>query len=180
MSAGLGGGQCWLAPQSNLVQRFGSPAGWISASLLAFGLAGILANSLIGTLSRRIISDRIVVMSLIGSSLSLVSLIIAPVPPWLGLTLVAALSFFANLFTAPQQARLIGLNESNRGLMLALNSSVLYLGISLGSWLGSALLPVTGARWLALPALVMVLVTLVLNRPVRTSTVRQGQGATGS
>ena len=149
--------------------RFHSPAPWISASLLAFGAAGVLGNALIGTFSRRLSNGQILRLSLGGSALSVTLLLIAPAQPWLGLLLFAVWSFFVNFFTAPQQARLIALNETNRGLMLALNASVLYLGISLGSWLGSVLLPVIGVKWLALPALGMVLITLILNRPVRVA-----------
>ena len=117
-------------------------------------------------------------LSLGGSALSVALLLIAPAQPWLGLLLFAVWSFFINLFMAPQQARLIALNEANRGLMLALNASILYLGISVGSWLGSVLLPIIGMTWLALPALGMVLVTLILNRPVRVpaSVIPRAQG----
>lgn len=156
--------------------RFQSSGAWISATLLAFGVAGVLGNALVSVLSRRLNSQRILQLSLVGSALSVALLLIAPAQAWLGLLLFAVWSFFANLFSAPQQARLIALNERSRGLMLALNASVLYLGISVGSWLGSVLLPVIGVRWLALPALGMVLITLVLNRPVHAPAPR-GPGA---
>jgi DHA1 family inner membrane transport protein len=107
-----------------LSSRFHSPAGWISASLLAFGAAGVIGNALIGTISRRLNSDQILRLSLGGSALSVALLLIAPTQPWLGLLLFAVWSFFIGLFTAPQQARLIALTEANRSLMLALNASI--------------------------------------------------------
>ncbi len=158
---------------SYLGGRFDSPASWISASLLAFGIAGVVGNALIGTFSRRLSSDQLLLFSLGGAALSLVGLLIAPAWPWLGLLLFAIWSFFISLFTAPQQARLISLNERQRGLMLALNASILYLGISVGSWLGSVLLPVIGVTWLALPALLMVFVALLLNRPIRVQSLSE-------
>ncbi|WP_329494884.1 hypothetical protein [Kitasatospora herbaricolor] len=59
--------------------------------------------------------------------------------------LFALWAFFSQLYQAPQQARLIALASGQRGLLPALNASMLYLGISLGSLLAGTFLPVLGA-----------------------------------
>jgi DHA1 family inner membrane transport protein len=63
-------------------------------------------------------------------------------------------AFFSQLYQAPQQARPVALVPEQRGILLALNASALYLGISLGSLLGSHYLPALGARSLSALALV--------------------------
>jgi len=149
---------------SYLTGRFGSTPAWISATLLAFGVAGVLGNASVGLVAPRLGADRLLGLSLASSAVVAFLLLVAPRSAWVGLLLFAVWSVVANMFQAPQQARLIRLNPPARGLMLALNAAVLYLGISLGSGLGSALLPVLGAVSLAWPALLMLVAAFLLGR----------------
>lgn len=154
---------------SYLAARFGSTPAWISATLLAFGVAGVLGNSLAGLLTARSTFHRTLDVSLIGGTIVALALFALPSTPSVGLLAFAAMSLFAQMFQTPQQARLIHLGPQQRGLMLALNASVVYLGISLGSALGSTLLPHLGARPLALLSLALMLVALVASRRVSSA-----------
>jgi DHA1 family inner membrane transport protein len=44
-------------------------------------------------------------------------------------------SAFGMMFHAPQQHRIANMSREHRGLMMALNASALYLGMSVGAWL---------------------------------------------
>ena len=158
---------------SYLAGRFNSSHGWVSATLLTSGVLGVLGNAVVSSLIGRLGTVRVLALSLVTSAFSVTLLLLAPAQPWLGLVLFSVWWFFASMFQAPQQNRLIDLYATGRGLMLALNSSVLYLGIGGGSWLGATLLPVVGAGWLALLPLGLLLASLWLSRagPVRAVNV---------
>ncbi|WP_052352021.1 MFS transporter [Deinococcus pimensis] len=146
---------------SYLTQRFGSTPAWISTTLLAFGVAGVIGNTLAGLVTARRGFTRTLNLSLIGATVVFVGLFALPGLPWPGVIAFAAMSLFTQMFQTPQQARLIHLGPQVRALMLALNASVVYLGISVGSALGSTLLPHLGARPLALIPLALILVALI-------------------
>jgi len=152
---------------SYLGERFGSSAEWISATLLGLGLGGVIGNALSSLAVTRFGSHTTLLFTLLASAVTVVLLLVAPPLPLLGLVLLFLWSAFANMFQAPQQARLIGLHPMERGLMLALNASILYLGISLGSWLGSGLLPRLGAEHLAWPALGLLVLAVLLSQRSR-------------
>lgn len=141
-----------------LAQRFGLSSQWLSAALLAFGVAGILGNTLARRLGGRWSADRLLALSMA----TLVALFagMAVLPGWAPLAF-AALVLWAvsnDVFMPSQQRRLAELAPQARGLVLALNSSALYVGMSAGSLLsgvvsaraGIAALPVASAAVLAL------------------------------
>lgn len=149
---------------SYLGGRFGSSAEWISATLLGFGLGGVIGNALSSLAVTRFGSQATLLFTLLASAVTVALLLVAPALPWLGLAAFFLWAVFANMFQAPQQARLIGLHPSERGLMLALNASILYLGISLGSWLGSGLLPRLGTEHLVWPALGLLVMAILVGQ----------------
>lgn len=158
---------------SYLSNRFGSNPAWISATFLAFGIAGVLGNGLVGTLNARLGNPGMLLLGLIGGTLALLSLLLDPAVPLAGLISFMVLSFFGQMFQTPQQERMIQLNPTHRNLMLGFNSATVYLGISLGSWMGSQLLTVVGGQWLAAPALLMFLAGLMLTVWVQQVSRRQ-------
>ncbi|GEM46925.1 MFS transporter [Deinococcus cellulosilyticus] len=151
---------------SYLTQRFDSSPTWISATFLAFGIAGVLGNALVGTLNARLGNNRMLLLGLAGGAFAILTLLLDPAVPLAGLLSFMVLSFFAQMFQTPQQERMIRLNPAERNLMLGFNSATVYLGISLGSGLGSQLLATLGSQWLAAPALLMMLGGLLLTMTV--------------
>ncbi|GGJ43232.1 MFS transporter [Deinococcus roseus] len=147
---------------SYLTSRFGSNPAWISATFLSFGFAGVLGNSLVGTLNARLGNARMLLFSLVGGALTLLSLLFDPGVPLAGLISFMGLSFFGQMFQTPQQERMIRLNPQARNLMLGFNSATVYLGMSMGSLLGSQLLVTLGSPLLALPAFAMMLAGALL------------------
>ncbi|MFD7735790.1 MFS transporter [Kitasatospora phosalacinea] len=141
-----------------LAVRFGASAGWVSGTLLAFGVVGVLGNALAPRIGEHLGGARTVTLSLAGLGAALAALVVVPAEAVAGILLFAAWAFFSQMYQAPQQARLIGILPDHPGLVLALNAAALYLGMSLGSLLGSALLAPVGATLVPGLALLLLLV----------------------
>ncbi|MEU6238072.1 MFS transporter [Kitasatospora sp. NPDC047058] len=134
--------------------RFGVGPGAVTGVLFAFGVVGVLGNASGVRLSARLGGAATVTVTLAGLAVAFLGLLVTPRGPAGALFLFALWAFFSQLYQAPQQARLIALRPDQRAVLLALNASMLYVGISLGSLLAGALLPALGAR--ALPAVGLV------------------------
>ncbi|MGF1431501.1 MFS transporter [Kitasatospora sp. LaBMicrA B282] len=141
-----------------LAARFGASAGMVSMTLMAFGVLGVLGNGLAPRVSEKLGGTRTITLSLTGLAVALAALIVVPKVAVVGLLLFAAWAFFSQMYQAPQQARLIHILPAHPGLILALNASALYLGMSLGSLLGSTFLSPVGAT--LMPALALGLLAL--------------------
>ncbi|MFI6600764.1 MFS transporter [Nonomuraea sp. NPDC050536] len=147
-----------------LADRFGASAGAVSATLLVFGIVGVLANGLAARISGRLGAGRTVSLALGGLAVALVAVLVAPGTVAVAMAVFAVWGFFSSLVMAPQQARLVALLPDQPGLILAMNASALYLGMSLGSLLGGTLLPLLGAAVLPVPALVLLAVAAFAHR----------------
>ena len=139
-----------------LQERFGVSAGQLSIALLVGGLSGVIGNLLAGRFGDRLGAPRSVQISVIGMACAAASMLLLPGLPWLGIAAYAFWSMAGMSFYAPQQKRLIGLAPDLRNLLLAINASALYVGMSLGAAAGSQ-------AWLhlgpwALPAVALVFI----------------------
>ncbi|MEV4258192.1 MFS transporter [Spirillospora sp. NPDC049652] len=141
-----------------LAARFGAAAGMVSLTLLVFGTVGMVGNAVGPRLYTRLGGARTIAAALAGLIVTFAALTAAPGALPVGVGMFAFWAFFNTVFMAPQQTRLVEMLPEQRGVLLALNASALYLGMSLGSLLGSGLLPVLGARGLsALPLVPLAL-----------------------
>jgi len=145
----------------------------VSAVLLLFGVAGVVGGVVGGYSVDRWGSIRTLVGGLIPLAAALLLL------PWTAITLLgAALTLMAWgmagwALLPVQQHRLISIAPDSAGIVLSLNSSAIYLGISAGSALGSLLIQNTSlsvlcwvaAAWEA-SVLVLVLVSARASRRV--------------
>ncbi|WP_035849393.1 MFS transporter [Kitasatospora azatica] len=132
-----------------LAERFGLAPEEVTLVLFAFGLVGVLGNACGARVFGRLGGGRTIALTQLGLAAAFLGLLVAPSGLLPAVALLALWAFFSQLYQAPQQARLIALAPEQRGLLLALNASMLYVGISLGSLLASALLPRLGADTLA-------------------------------
>ncbi|MEO3876304.1 MFS transporter [Nonomuraea sp. B12E4] len=137
-----------------LATRFGAGPGLVSLTLLVFGALGMMGNAAGARVYTRLGGGRTIALALAGLTIAFLALSSVPALPAAGVAVFAFWAVFNTLFMAPQQARLVELLPDQRGILLALNASALYLGMSLGSLLGSSLLPALGGRWL--PALALL------------------------
>ncbi|MDH2435239.1 MFS transporter [Pokkaliibacter sp. MBI-7] len=120
-----------------LVRHFQLPEHSLAAALMAFGVGGVMGNALSGALAERFSPDQLLWTALIGMMVTFSLFILAPAMPWAGITLTGIWAVFGLMFQTPQQRRLISLAPNLRGLLLAMNASAIYFGMSLGSTLGS-------------------------------------------
>lgn len=161
----------YIAPYLTAVIGFG-PTG-ISATVSMWGLAAALGVTVGGTLNDRFGSDRVVRGSLVALLISFASLAAAtllPPPEALAVALaaVAAWGFSVwSLFPA-QMARLIAAGPvSEASVALALNTSTMYLGFSIGSAIGAGIVGL-GLIWgIGVVAALSELVALALDRRVK-------------
>ncbi|WP_433220789.1 MFS transporter [Microtetraspora malaysiensis] len=151
-----------------LSTRFGAGPGLVSLTLLVFGALGMVGNAAGARVYARLGGGRTIALALAGLTITFLALAGVPALPAAGVTTFAFWAVFNTLFMAPQQARLVELLPEQRGILLALNASALYLGMSLGSLLGSSLLPALGGHWL--PAL--ALLPLALAAGAHTASLR--------
>ena len=112
----------------------------LSASISAFGVAGV-----VGTLLGGRAADRLGPRRTIGGGLALLAASLALLPlarghAWALLPLVMLWGAAGFSLMAPQQLRIARLAGSQTPLALSLNSSVLYLGVAAGAALGGAAL----------------------------------------
>lgn len=122
--------------------------------LFAFGVLGVAGNAMGAPVYERLGGDRTISIALTGIALAFVGLAIMPRATGTTLALFAFWAFFSQMYQAPQQARLVALMPSHRGILLSLNASTMYIGVSLGGFLGGMLLPTVGTRWLPLIGLI--------------------------
>jgi predicted MFS family arabinose efflux permease len=141
--------------------------GALTLVLLLFGL-GCFAGTLVsGRLSDRFPPERVVALNLAAT------IVLLAVGPWLiagpASTLVwcTVWGAFASASTVPQQQRLVSSSPASSPVLLGLNSSAIYLGISLGGAAGGAALHLLPAERLPWPAAMLTAVALVLTLVLR-------------
>ena len=171
----IGMSVCHMAAQFSLFalvapflqERFSLPAAQVSLALLVGGMSGVAGNLLAGRIGDRLGAARSLQLTVIGMACASAALLLLPGAAWLGIAAYAAWSLAGMGFYAPQQKRLIGLAPDLRNLLLAMNASALYIGMSLGAAAGSRAWDALGAWSLPAVALVFIgcsLATFVLSR----------------
>lgn len=155
-----------------LQDRFGVTPGLLSLALMVGGLSGVAGNLLAGRLGDRLGAARSLQLSVVGMALASGALLLLPAVPWVGMAAYGFWSMSGMSFYAPQQKRLIGLAPDLRNLLLAINASALYVGMSLGAAAGSQ-------AWLhlgpgALPAVALVFVACSMASFARSRRAERG------
>ena len=138
----------FLAPL--LETLYGLSRDGVTGMLLLFGLGAVVGNAMGGRLTDRIGSRRTLVLLCLAQSLLMPALTL---PTWT-LVVVGALIFvwsvFGWSFMVPQQARLAALDPARLPVLFALNASAIYVGATLGSSVGGAVLKGLGLHALGL------------------------------
>ncbi|USG62829.1 MFS transporter [Sneathiella marina] len=144
-----------------MTDKFNMPENLIAVVLLVYGVNGVLGNVFAGRLGDRFGPDKIILISLLGLAAGL--LILQFVAPVLLLAFigVSCWAFFGMMFHSPQQQRIANIDPAQRSLLLALNASALYLGISIGSWISNVTYVAFGHDVLPLVSLGVLLICMV-------------------
>ncbi|HEV6965919.1 MAG TPA: MFS transporter [Roseateles sp.] len=138
----------FLAPL--LETLYGLSRDGVTGMLALFGLGAVAGNAMGGRLTDRIGPRRTLVLLCLAQAVLMPALTL---PTW-PLAVVGALIFvwsvFAWSFMVPQQARLAALDPVHLPVLFALNASAIYVGATLGSALGGAVLKGPGLHALGL------------------------------
>jgi predicted MFS family arabinose efflux permease len=128
--------------------------------LVAFGVSGTIANLIVGRMadsfgSRKLILGMLVVLALVLSSLS-----------WAGASLwtaIPALVLWGACgwgLLAPQQHRLVAVAPQTAPVVLGLNTSCTYLGVTTAGVIGALGMPIFGGHNLGILGAALVIVAL--------------------
>lgn len=139
-----------------LRDHFGLADHLVPAALMTFGVAGIGGNFVARYLSYRWSADRSVVMALLGMGLVFAVLYAAPRMTAAAFGVMALWAIANDLFVPAQQRRLVELAPEMRGLVLALNASALYVGMSAGSFAGGRLASRAGLALLPVGSMLFI------------------------
>lgn len=140
-----------------LQERTGAVPAAVSVALLAFGVGGVVGNTLVGRFADRFEPHALIKGSLIALGAVFAVLAVLPRSVPLALVTLTAWALTGNLFMVPQQKRLVALAPAQRGLLLAMNASALYVGMSLGTVVGSVVNGTAGSAWLPAASLLLLI-----------------------
>lgn len=145
----------YLAPF--LESRLGLGRDGVSAMLLVFGCGAVVGNAMGGWLTDRIGPARTLSGLALSQCLWLPLLSLSHLPVWATGLLVGVWSVCSWSFMVPQQARLAALSPTLAPVLFALNAAAIYVGSSLGAWLGGQVLGRMGFEALGLVGAVVAL-----------------------
>jgi MFS transporter, DHA1 family, inner membrane transport protein len=140
----------------------GSPA-VLGFLLVLWGLAGTFSNLLAGRVLDRIGSRKVVIVMLTAVMTAIVTM------PWTTMHLwTAAIAIFvwgacAWGVLVPQQFQLVSLDPSMAAILVGLNTSATYVGVSVAGVMGAAAIPVIGSHSLGYLASAVVVLSLIFS-----------------
>jgi DHA1 family inner membrane transport protein len=140
-----------------LQARYGMSHSQVSTALLAFGIAGVAGNFRARRRADRWSADQLIAASLVTLIAVFVGVQLAPATGSIALGLMAVWAVSNDVFMPSQQRRLAEMAPQARGLVLALNSSALYAGMSAGSLASGIVSPQVGLDHLPLVSAAMLL-----------------------
>ena len=114
-------------------------SGFLAAILLVIGIAGIVGNLAAGALTDRHGARWVVTTVLVITAVAVLAAGFAHTGHVLALVTAFVYGIAAWSITGPQQHRLLAADTGRTGLPVALNSSAMYLAISISGALGGAL-----------------------------------------
>ena len=132
----------YIAPLMEAHMGFGRDG--ISAVLLAFGIASVVGNLLGGRMADLFGPTATLLLLATSQVILMPFLSFVPMAAWLLFALVFIWSVFGWSFTAPQQARVIGLSPDRAPVVLSLNAAAIYVGAAIGASIGGVVISQDG------------------------------------
>ncbi|MDR5782414.1 MFS transporter [Caballeronia sp. LZ065] len=131
--------------------------------LVLWGLAGTFSNLLTGRVLDRIGSHKVVVIKLTIVALVIFTLPFTSAHLWSAALAVTVWGACAWGVLVPQQFRLASLNPPMTAVLVGLNTSATYVGVSIAGTLGAAVIPLTGSHSLGYLAAVPVVIAILVS-----------------
>ncbi|BAO91051.1 MFS transporter [Caballeronia cordobensis] len=142
----------------------------LGALLVLWGLAGTFSNLLTGRILDRIGSHRVVMIKLAIVAAVVFTMPITSAHLWSAAIAVTIWGACAWGVLVPQQFRLASLNPPMTAVLVGLNTSATYVGVSIAGTLGAAVIPLTGSHNLgylaAVPVAIAILVSALATRRI--------------
>ncbi|WP_321946654.1 MFS transporter [Paraburkholderia sp. J10-1] len=141
--------------------------------LVLWGLAGTCSNLLTGRILDRIGSHKVVMIKLAIVAIVILTMPITGAHLWSAAIAVTIWGACAWGVLVPQQFRLASLNPPMTAVLVGLNTSATYVGVSIAGALGAAVIPVIGSHNLgylsSIPVVIAILVSELATRRIAAS-----------
>lgn len=144
-----------------LAARFHAGPSLVALILLIYGTAGITGNVIATRYTDRLGPARLVRLAQCAFAMTLLMMLTLPARPEYAMGVVIVWGFATQMLHPPQQSRLVSMAPDHRSVVLAVNSTMVYLGISFGASLGGVIFAFGGAAWLPLPTVLLLLASVV-------------------
>ena len=132
----------YIAPLLEETMGYGRDG--VALVLFVFGVAAVVGNVLGGWMADQIGPGRTLTILAIAQSILMVFLSFLPLPGIVFFALLFAWSAAGWSFTAPQQARVIGLAPDRAPVVLSLNAAAIYVGTAAGAAVGGVVIDSIG------------------------------------
>ena len=134
----------------------------VSLLLVLWGSSGMVANLVTGRLADTIGNRKVIFTLLIALILVMVSLPFAGANLWATIIVISLWGATAWGLLAPQQHRLVAVAPQSAPVVLGLNTSGTYLGMTAAGLIGAAGLPIIGAHQLGYIGAAFVVIALAV------------------
>ncbi|WP_245254105.1 hypothetical protein [Paraburkholderia sp. LEh10] len=161
-------------------RAIGHSAPVLGGLLVLWGLAGTFSNLLTGRILDKIGSHKVVLIKLTIVAIVILTMPITGAHLWSAAIAVTIWGASAWGVLVPQQFRLASLNPPMTAVLVGLNTSATYVGVSIAGALGAAVIPVIGSHNLgylsAIPVVIAILVSGLATRCI-ASFAKTAKGA---
>jgi MFS transporter, DHA1 family, inner membrane transport protein len=138
-------------------------AGVLGGLLVLWGLAGTFSNLLAGRVLDKIGSRKVVIVMLLAVMTIIVTMPLTSTHLWSAALAIFIWGACCWGVLVPQQYRLVTLNPSMAAVLVGLNTSATYVGVSIAGVIGAAAIPVVGSHNLGYLASAIVVLALVFS-----------------
>ncbi len=130
----------------------------VGGLLVLWGLSGTVSNLVAGRFSDSIGNRKVIVGALVMLALVMASLQVTGANIWTTAIVVSIWGAVAWGTLAPQQHRLVAVAPQSAPVVLGLNTSGTYLGMTIAGVIGAVSIPVVGGHYLGYIAAALVMV----------------------
>lgn len=141
----------------------GHNASVLGALLVLWGLAGTASNLLTGRILDKVGSRPVVIVMLTAVAIVILTMPLSGTHLWSAALAITVWGACAWGVLVPQQFRLVSLDPSMAAVLVGLNTSATYVGVSIAGAIGAAAIPVIGSHNLGYLASVVVIVALAVS-----------------